>query len=184
MSFTQIQIRRDNTENWTANNPLLADGEIAIDSSLKKIKIGDGSNNWNELTFANDSESIILYLSPIDTDIVSTTKSAIINSLPYNLEVNELSIEVDLAPTDSNIEVDINIDGVSFFKVEESIHKIISIDATETSSTTATTAYVIDTDTFPNGRIPKGSTISVDIDQVGATVPGQNLILTINGARY
>jgi hypothetical protein len=123
-------------------------------------------------------ESIILYLGGLDTDIAATTKAAIIPYLPYNLEVNELVLEVDTAPTGSNIEVDINVDGTSFLTT------VISIDATGTSSTTATTPYVIDTTTFPNSRIPKGSTITVDIDQGGSTVAGQNLVLVINGERY
>lgn len=124
------------------------------------------------------NESIVIYLGSLDTDIATTTKAAIIPYLPYNLEVSELVLEVDTAPTGSNIEVDINVDGVSFLTT------IISIDATETSSTTAATAYAIDTTTFPNSRIPKGSTVTVDIDQPGTTVAGQNLVLVINGVRY
>ena len=124
------------------------------------------------------NESIILYLSPLATDITATTKAAIIPYLPYNLEVSELVLECEVAPTGSNIQVDINADGVSFLTT------VISIDATETSSTTATTAYAIKTTTFPNSRIPKGSTVTVDIDQVGSTVRGRNLVLVINGVRY
>ena len=178
MAYTQVQLRRDTTTNWSTNDPVLATGELAIDTTLKKIKVGDGSNNWSGLPFVNDGESIILYLSPLDVDIAATTKAAIIPYLPYNLEVSELVLEVDTAPTGSNIEVDINVDGVSFLTT------VISIDATETSSTTAATPYAIDTTTFPNSRMPKGSTVTVDIDQPGTTVAGQNLVLVINGVRY
>lgn len=40
------------------------------------------------------------------------------------------------------------------------------------------------TTTFLGNRIPKGSTVTVDIDQPGTTIAGQNLVLVINGVRY
>jgi hypothetical protein len=150
--------------NAKAADSTLLDGVAASDYALK--------------TDLTSLESIILYLSPLDKDISATTKAAIIPYFPYNLEVSELVLEVDTAPTGSNIQVDINVDGVSFLTT------VISIDATELSSTTATTIYAINTATFTDSRIPKGSSITVDIDQIGSTVPGQNLVLIINGERY
>jgi len=46
----KIQIRRDTTTNWAAPTPpTLAIGEIGLDTTLKAIKIGDGSSNWTAL---------------------------------------------------------------------------------------------------------------------------------------
>lgn len=45
MAIVQIQLRRDNTQNWTLN-PILASGEPAYDTDLKTLKIGDGSSNY------------------------------------------------------------------------------------------------------------------------------------------
>ena len=47
----QILFRRDTTVNWTATNPILAQGEIGIDLTLNRLKIGDGSTHWNLLAF-------------------------------------------------------------------------------------------------------------------------------------
>jgi hypothetical protein len=47
----KIQLRRDLASNWTANNPLLKDGEIGIETDTLKFKIGNGSSRWNNLTF-------------------------------------------------------------------------------------------------------------------------------------
>lgn len=48
----RLQIRRDSTANWTSNNPILAEGEIAWDTTLEKGKVGDGSTAWSSLPFS------------------------------------------------------------------------------------------------------------------------------------
>jgi hypothetical protein len=51
----RIQFRRDTPANWTALNPILAQGEIGVElnapSSSNRFKIGDGILSWNSLTF-------------------------------------------------------------------------------------------------------------------------------------
>lgn len=65
----RIQIRRDSSANWVANNPSLREGEIGIELDTLKIKIGPepvsgDSTPWNSITnYANlvpsDFDSII-----------------------------------------------------------------------------------------------------------------------------
>lgn len=47
--------RRDTAENWTARNPVLADGEIGFERDVPttyvKMKVGDGSTPWNDLDY-------------------------------------------------------------------------------------------------------------------------------------
>ena len=47
----QIQLRNDSTAGWAADNPTLAQGEIGVDTTLNKLKIGDGTTTWNNLAF-------------------------------------------------------------------------------------------------------------------------------------
>lgn len=47
----KLQLRRDTTANWSASNPILAEGEIGIDTTLRQAKIGDGVTAWNSLVF-------------------------------------------------------------------------------------------------------------------------------------
>ena len=52
----QIQIRRDTAANWTAANPVLAQGEIGIEldglgTPLVLQKIGDGVTDWDSLPY-------------------------------------------------------------------------------------------------------------------------------------
>ena len=46
----KFQFRRDTTANWSAANPVLAEGEPGYDTTLKIWKVGDGVTAWNSLT--------------------------------------------------------------------------------------------------------------------------------------
>jgi len=52
----KIQLRRDTATNWTAANAILSAGEVGVDLTNKKIKIGDGSTRWNSLEYWDDKE--------------------------------------------------------------------------------------------------------------------------------
>jgi hypothetical protein len=47
----KIQIRRDTTANWNSVNPILSQGELGLDTTLHKIKIGNGTSQWSNLSF-------------------------------------------------------------------------------------------------------------------------------------
>lgn len=48
---TKILLRNDTAANWTANNPVLAKGQIGIQINTKKFKFGDGTTAWNSLDY-------------------------------------------------------------------------------------------------------------------------------------
>ena len=74
------------------------------------------------------------------------------------------------AATGSTVIVDINLNGTSVLGTK------LSIDATEKTSTTAASAATIVTST-----IPLDGEITIDIDQVGATLPGTGLKVYLLG---
>ncbi len=49
----QIQFRRDYSGNWSYYNPTLAQGELGIETDTMRLKIGDGYNSWNSLSYWN-----------------------------------------------------------------------------------------------------------------------------------
>jgi len=50
MSIT-IQIRRGTAAEWTAANPVLASGELGLETDTGKIKVGNGVATWNATTY-------------------------------------------------------------------------------------------------------------------------------------
>jgi hypothetical protein len=51
MPFIQLQFRRDTASNWTTNNPILASGEMGIETNTALFKLGDGTTRWNLLPY-------------------------------------------------------------------------------------------------------------------------------------
>jgi len=47
----QIQFRRDTAAAWTAANPVLASGELGLETDTSYYKIGNGSTAWNSLSY-------------------------------------------------------------------------------------------------------------------------------------
>jgi hypothetical protein len=48
---TQIQLRRGTAAQWTSANPILAAGEMGVETDTVKAKIGDGALTWNALPY-------------------------------------------------------------------------------------------------------------------------------------
>lgn len=46
-----IQLRRDTSANWTSVNPILAEGEMGLETDTNKFKFGDGLTAWNSLSY-------------------------------------------------------------------------------------------------------------------------------------
>jgi len=82
---TRIQLRRDTEANWTSNDPILAEGEVAISLDLEKIKIGDGSSSWSELDYIN--------LTPTEIqNAIDSAVSSVVDGSPALLDtLNELA---------------------------------------------------------------------------------------------
>lgn len=51
---TRQKQKYDTSTNWTTNNPVLLAGEIGIESDTNKFKIGNGTDNWNNLIYASN----------------------------------------------------------------------------------------------------------------------------------
>lgn len=56
--IAQIRMRRDTSAAWNALNPILADGEPAVDSDVDQFKIGDGVTRWRDLPFSSINATV------------------------------------------------------------------------------------------------------------------------------
>ena len=92
--------------------------------------------------------------------------------MPCAMTITSVRASVGTAPTGSTLIVDINQNGTSILSTE------LSIDATEKTSTTAATPAVI-SDT----ALADDAEVTIDIDQIGSTVAGAGLKVTLLGTR-
>lgn len=63
----KIVSKNDTRTNWASKNPILLKGEIGVefDGSAVKFKIGDGVKTWNDLTYASNSEEMIISIDSV-----------------------------------------------------------------------------------------------------------------------
>jgi hypothetical protein len=52
MSTVRIQVRRGLASEWTTANPVLAAGEMGVETNTNKFKFGNGSDTWTALSYA------------------------------------------------------------------------------------------------------------------------------------
>ncbi len=107
--------------------------------------------------------SIVFLLSSRDATIFPKAEVAATPNFPYNLEIRELSLDLTSAPSGGSLIIAINLNGTLVLNV--------TVDEGETSS--GSIAHTI--------SVPKGSYLSVGIEQVGSTETGANPVLYLNG---
>jgi hypothetical protein len=151
-------------------------GEItANDAATDKIVFWDDSAD--ELTYlalgdgvAIDGTTIygqdwfVIAVSDESTDLTDGPNKVYFR-MPYAGTLLAVRASVNTAPTDANIEVEINEDGSPLLST------ILSIDASEKTSTTAAVPAVIS----GTGALTDDAEITIDIDQVGSTIAGKGL---------
>ena len=64
---SQIQSRNDTAANWSSVNPVLLKGEIGIEIDTRKMKVGDGTTEWNSLKYLKD-DIVIASANPTTGD--------------------------------------------------------------------------------------------------------------------
>jgi hypothetical protein len=65
-----LQLRRGLSSEWTSSNPVLAQGEMAVELDTHRFKIGDGVTNWVSLPYGGlqgpaGTNSVITVTSPL-----------------------------------------------------------------------------------------------------------------------
>lgn len=108
-------------------------------------------------------------VSDVTSDLTTGTAKVTFR-VPCAINLQSVRASVATAPTGANIVVDINENGTSILSTK------LSIDAGEKTSTTAATPPVI-SDT----ALADDAEITIDIDQVGSTVAGKELVVWLIG---
>ena len=57
---TIFQLKRGLSTNWKAANPVLRTGEPGFETDTGKLKIGDGTTAWNDLTYIGEIETSVV----------------------------------------------------------------------------------------------------------------------------
>ena len=107
-----------------------------------------------------------------ETTALNTGTAKVTLRAPFAFTLTSITASATTAPTGAILTVDVNEAGTSLLSTK------LTIDATEKTTTTAATAAVI-SDT----AIAADAELTIDIDQVGSTIAGTGLKVTIHGTR-
>lgn len=166
-----------------ANAKLSVEGAISLDEISAPTNTADRgqlyTNADNHLHFINGAgtdvkvteEVFIVALSDETTDLTTGNGKASFN-MPFAMTLTGVKANCTTAPVGSTIIVDINEAGSTILSTK------LSIDASETTSTSAASAAVISDTALANDAL-----ITFDIDQVGSSTAGKGLKVTLYGYR-
>lgn len=195
----KIQVRRDTTTNWNAGTPPTLDGgEIGLDTTLKQIKIGNGSSNWAALpwlggTFpvftspssdANDATNRVQGIYRFSSGLAITNGPA----APINIVANDGGATMLVIVADSHVVQQLWTDGDGSTQVPKSYSRVYDngspawrpwtpqnswgISATEGVELVAKSITLKDTGT--GLTVDGNSTLTGDVTVNGKTTLGNN----------
>jgi hypothetical protein len=117
----KLQLRRGTAAQWSAANPLLAEGELAVELDTGKFKVGNGIKYWNQLDYTpNITENDLKYSL---VNILSSSTGAV--SWTYNTVTNQVSSSVSLSSL-SDLDILTNPDAGSLLIFDEKINKWVA----------------------------------------------------------
>lgn len=102
---TQIQLKRSLASIWVSVNPILAAGEIGIETDTLKGKVGNGATAWNNLPYVLVGETVagngtgVAGQIAIYTGINAIQPVAANTAFNKNFETSSINIKMDGTPT-------------------------------------------------------------------------------------
>ena len=111
MSTVRIQVRRGVAADWTSVNPILAAGEMGVETDTNKFKFGNGTGAWSTLAYAASDSAAIGEISQDAINTALTMGSGL--SKTYNDGANTITINVDSSVVALKSYVDAQVSGLS-----------------------------------------------------------------------
>ena len=93
MSTVRIQVRRGLASEWTSANPVLAAGEMGVETNTNKFKFGNGTDTWTALSYAAADAPAIGEISQDAIDTALSMGAGLTKT--YNDGANTITISVD-----------------------------------------------------------------------------------------
>ena len=107
-----------------------------------------------------------------ETSNLATSTAAATFRVPFGYNITDVKASLTTASSGSDVIVDVNSNGESIFS------SLLYIDASETTSTTATSSVAI-----TGSSVSADAEITIDIDQVGSITPGTGLKVYLIGTK-
>lgn len=140
-------------------------------TDVEDYRAGPGGVHGQAIPGSELTQAIIIAVGDESTALTTGTNKVRFR-MPYAFTLTGVRASVNTAPTGAALIVDINEGGSTILSTK------LSIDATETTSTTAATPAVIS-----DSALADDAEISIDIDQIGSTIAGAGLKVALIGVK-
>jgi hypothetical protein len=90
---SRIRIRRGTTTQWNSSTKILESGELGLDLTLNKLKVGNGTSLWTSLPYINILPSELSELAQDAVESAITAGTGITKN--YNDTANTITLAVD-----------------------------------------------------------------------------------------
>ena len=90
---SRIRIRRGTTAQWNSSTKILESGELGLDLTLNKLKVGNGVGVWSALSYINVLPSELTELAQDAVELAITAGTGITKN--YNDTANTITLAVD-----------------------------------------------------------------------------------------
>jgi len=97
---SRIRIRRGTTTQWNSSTKVLDSGELGLDTTLNKLKAGNGSSLWSALPYINVLPSELTELAQDAVESAITAGTGITKN--YNDTANTITLAVDTTIANKN----------------------------------------------------------------------------------
>jgi hypothetical protein len=141
---------------------------LLFDTDANNYQYYDGSA-WVGIVPTSQQEAMIIAASDETTNLATLVAARTFRA-PFALTIRSVKIDVNTAPTGSSILVDLNNGANPVFTTRP------EIEANELTSLDATTQPVLNS-SFTS--VAANEILTIDIDQVGSTIAGKGLKMTI-----
>ena len=133
---------------------------------------GGAADDYYHLTqvqhaIASSPEVTGQFIFTVTGELVAENNATLELFAAASLTLTEVFISVKTAPTDANIIVDVNKNGTTIFTDQGKRPEIVATATSDTSDAPDVTAIV------------KNDKLTIDIDQIGSTLPGENLTVHV-----
>ena len=116
MTYSSVKHKRGTSTQWASATYVLKDGEIGIDKTLNKIKVGNGSALWGALPFINVLPSELTELAQDAVELAITAGTGITKT--YDDTANTITLAVDTSIVANKTYVDTAISGLQSATVQ------------------------------------------------------------------
>lgn len=184
MAIVRIQLRRDTAANWTSADPVLAPGEIGLETDTDQFKIGDGSTVWSLLSYGgiqgpqgepgvdgtDGVDGVAAATSPLTYD--SGTNTIGIDQSAISITASQLS---DVTATAAELNI---LDGVTATASEINVLDGITASTAELNYVDGVTSNI---QTQLNAKAPLTSSVSAKTSAYTLAIGDRGNILTASG---